>query len=129
MLSTSNPRTALRHLQRSRCLLKRLVHNSIVPEHCDVLVVGGGPAGLAFAAALGVYNRLVILFYISNLLKLPSGSSHRVQESLRVVLVEASDLSKVKQWSLPEGYSNRVSSITNASRGFLRGELVASDRI
>lgn len=66
----------------------------------------------------------IFFFNISNLLKFLLGSSQRVQESLRVVLVEASDLTKVKQWSLPEGYSNRVSSITNASRGFLQGESV-----
>ena len=33
---------------------KRLLHTADVTEHCDVLVVGGGPAGLALTAALGM---------------------------------------------------------------------------
>ncbi|CAL1715318.1 unnamed protein product [Somion occarium] len=88
-------------LKPQRCLAvspKRFSHS--ISDHCDIVIVGGGPAGLALATALG--------------------SCRNIQASLRVVLVEASDLSKVKQWSLPEGYSNRVSSITNASRGFLQ---------
>jgi ubiquinone biosynthesis monooxygenase Coq6 len=50
---------------------------------------------------------------------------------LRVALVEASDLSRVRNWS-PEGegdgtyFSNRVSSITNASRRFLQGMYILS---
>ncbi|THH28834.1 hypothetical protein EUX98_g5352 [Antrodiella citrinella] len=41
---------------------------------------------------------------------------------MRVTLIEAGDLSKTKAWRLPpDAYSNRVSSITNASQEFLRG--------
>ncbi|EJD07319.1 ubiquinone biosynthesis hydrox [Fomitiporia mediterranea MF3/22] len=71
-------------------------------QDCDIVIVGGGPAGLAFANAL---------------------VSHKpVRESLRIALIEASDLSRVRQWSMPEGtFSNRVSSRTNASRQFLVG--------
>ncbi|KIJ65128.1 hypothetical protein HYDPIDRAFT_89241 [Hydnomerulius pinastri MD-312] len=66
----------------------------------DVVIVGGGPAGLALASALG--------------------SNELVRESIKVALVEAGDLSKIHDWSLPAGtYSNRVSSITNSSRTFL----------
>ena len=39
-----------------------------------------------------------------------------------MILIEAGDLSKVRDWSLDAGlYSNRVSSITSASQGFLKG--------
>ena len=48
-------------------------------------------------------------------------------DSLRVVLVEAGDLSKIRDWALaPNNFSNRVSSITNASRAFLQGLYVRS---
>ncbi|KIK81594.1 hypothetical protein PAXRUDRAFT_15160 [Paxillus rubicundulus Ve08.2h10] len=66
----------------------------------DVVIVGGGPAGLALASALA--------------------SNKLVRESIKVVLVEAGDLSKIRDWSLPtDTYSNRVSSITITSRTFL----------
>lgn len=52
------------------------------------------------------------------------GTSKIVQEALRVTLVEAGDLSKIRGWSQPDGYSNRVSSITNASKGFLEGAFI-----
>ncbi|KAH7885844.1 hypothetical protein F5I97DRAFT_1875893 [Phlebopus sp. FC_14] len=66
----------------------------------DVVIVGGGPVGLALASALG---------------------SHKlVRESVKVALVEAGDLSRIRDWTLPvDVYSNRVSSITNTSRAFL----------
>lgn len=66
----------------------------------DVVIVGGGPVGLALASGLGSYRL--------------------VRESLKVALVEAGDLSKTRDWALPpDSYSNRVSSITNSSRAFL----------
>ncbi|KAF9244661.1 hypothetical protein BU15DRAFT_59410 [Melanogaster broomeanus] len=66
----------------------------------DVVIVGGGPVGLALASALS--------------------SNKLVRESVKVALVEAGDLSKLRDWSLPfDTYSNRVSSITNTSRNFL----------
>ncbi|KAF8647752.1 hypothetical protein AX16_006587 [Volvariella volvacea WC 439] len=68
-------------------------------EDCDVVIVGGGPAGLALASALG--------------------SSQIVKDNLKVVLVEGGDLSKIKNWS-PSSYSNRVSSLTSASQAFLQ---------
>ncbi|KAH9844300.1 ubiquinone biosynthesis hydrox [Rhodofomes roseus] len=81
---------------RRRCLA-----SAAHPEESDVVIVGGGPAGLALASALG--------------------NSAEVSKSLRVVLVEAGDLSKIRDWAPAQNsFSNRVSSITNASRAFLK---------
>ncbi|KAH8103880.1 ubiquinone biosynthesis hydrox [Cristinia sonorae] len=91
-------KTIRKHLSRSAA---RQYASSSNVEHSDVVIVGGGPAGLALAGALG--------------------SSKVVQESMRVTLIEAGDLSKTKAWQLPpDAFSNRVSSITNASQQFLR---------
>lgn len=66
----------------------------------DVVIVGGGPAGLALASALA--------------------RSKVVQNNLSVTLVEAGDLQKVRDWRQePGNFSNRVSSITNSSKAFL----------
>ena len=55
------------------------------------------------------------------------GNSGVLADSLRVVLVEAGDLSKIRDWALaPTKFSNRVSSITNASRAFLQGMYMRS---
>ncbi|RDB23405.1 Ubiquinone biosynthesis monooxygenase COQ6, mitochondrial [Hypsizygus marmoreus] len=75
--------------------------SSAAHEECDVVIVGGGPAGLTLASALG--------------------SSQISSQNLRVTLVEGGDLSKVRQWSPPPGsFSNRVSSLTNASQALLK---------
>ncbi|VDC01384.1 unnamed protein product [Peniophora sp. CBMAI 1063] len=69
--------------------------------NCDVVIVGGGPAGLALASALA--------------------SSPHVKGGLEVAIVEAGDLSKIREWQLPaDAYSNRVSSLTNTSEDFLK---------
>ncbi|KAI9437841.1 ubiquinone biosynthesis hydrox [Lactarius psammicola] len=68
-------------------------------EECDVVIVGGGPAGLAFASALG--------------------APHSSLET-KVTLVEGGDLGKVRDWEMPpDAFSNRVVSLTNASQDFL----------
>ncbi|KAJ3534227.1 hypothetical protein NMY22_g7018 [Coprinellus aureogranulatus] len=70
-------------------------------RNVDVVIVGGGPAGLALASALG--------------------SSPVVKDDLSVALIEAGDLTKIQDWSLPTGtFSNRASSLTNASQDFLK---------
>ncbi|KAK7030693.1 ubiquinone biosynthesis monooxygenase COQ6, mitochondrial [Favolaschia claudopus] len=75
--------------------------STATPEECDVVIVGGGPVGLALASALG--------------------SSQLVRESLRVALVEASDLSKIRDWTPQLGtFSNRASSLTHKSQTFLK---------
>ncbi|KAG8860395.1 putative ubiquinone biosynthesis monooxygenase [Serendipita sp. 411] len=83
--------------------------SSMTPEDFDIVIVGGGPVGLALACALTS--------------KSASSSTHN--SALRVALVEAADLSSVRNWN-PERegdgtfFSNRVSSITNASRRFIQ---------
>lgn len=66
----------------------------------DIVIVGGGPAGLALAAALA--------------------SNPTAKNSLKITLVEGGDLSKIQDWGMPpNAYSNRVSSITDTSQHFL----------
>lgn len=58
------------------------------------------------------------------------GSSRAIRESLRVTLVEAGDLAKVRDWDpQPGSFSNRVSSLTNASQCFLEGIIVDISKI
>ncbi|KAF4610564.1 hypothetical protein D9613_006875 [Agrocybe pediades] len=67
----------------------------------DIVIVGGGPAGLAIASALG--------------------SSCFIRKNASITLIEGGDLSKIKSWNPPsESFSNRVSSLTNASYAFLQ---------
>ncbi|KZT74380.1 ubiquinone biosynthesis hydrox [Daedalea quercina L-15889] len=87
-------------------------------EESDVVIVGGGPAGLALASALGIAWFLLLRTEIDELL---TGSSRLVENTLRIVLVEAGDLSKIRDWAPAQSnFSNRVSSITNASQAFLK---------
>ncbi|KAH9928780.1 ubiquinone biosynthesis hydrox [Amylocystis lapponica] len=100
------------HVAKSRVLVRKSLCSAVVRSRAsyataaciesDIVIVGGGPAGLALASALG--------------------QSKAIRDSLRVTLVEAGDLSKVRDWApAPGTFSNRVSSITNASRSFLHG--------
>ncbi|KZT25240.1 ubiquinone biosynthesis hydrox [Neolentinus lepideus HHB14362 ss-1] len=51
-----------------------------------------------------------------------SCSNPHVRSTISVVLIEAGDLAKIREWAPQEGlFSNRVSSITNASQTFLEG--------
>ncbi|KAK4673079.1 putative ubiquinone biosynthesis monooxygenase [Podospora pseudopauciseta] len=83
------------------------------PDIYDVVCVGGGPAGLSLLTAL----------------RANPNTSH-----LRVALVEAQDLSKIRSWSLPPTkFSNRCSSLTPSSVKFLEQigawEHMARDRV
>lgn len=113
-LSTSSRRAA-GQLQRS---WRRSISTS-TPDDWDVVIVGGGPAGLALASALGAnLSQRELLNCLIQIL----GSSQLVRESLRVALVEASDLSKVRDWTQAAGtFSNRASSLTSKSQAFLKG--------
>ncbi|KAK4105906.1 ubiquinone biosynthesis hydrox [Parathielavia hyrcaniae] len=69
------------------------------PYLYDVVCVGGGPAGLSLLTAL---------------------RTNPVTAHLRVALVEAQDLAKIKSWKLPpDRFSNRCSSLTPSSALFL----------
>ncbi|EHA57321.1 hypothetical protein MGG_11732 [Pyricularia oryzae 70-15] len=69
------------------------------PDIYDVVCVGGGPAGLSLLTAL---------------------RANPATAGLRIALVEAQDLSKLRNWSLPPNrYSNRCSSLTPSSAHFL----------
>jgi NADPH-dependent 2,4-dienoyl-CoA reductase/sulfur reductase-like enzyme len=46
ILRTSQPRD-----------IRRLVHIAAAPDNYDVVIIGGGPAGLALATALGAHLR------------------------------------------------------------------------
>ncbi|KAI9509757.1 ubiquinone biosynthesis hydrox [Russula earlei] len=73
-----------------------------MPEYddCDVVILGGGPVGLALASALS--------------------SNDTLRNSLKVTLLESSDLNRIRDWDPPpDAFSNRVVSLTNASLDFL----------
>ncbi|KAF8576470.1 ubiquinone biosynthesis hydrox [Ramaria rubella] len=60
------------------------------------------------------HRRYVVDLYFAAL-------SKPIRESLRIALIEAGDLSKIRSWSPEVGqFSNRVSSITNASQDFIQ---------
>src|SRR6266852_7681332 len=60
----------------------------------------------------------------------PLGSQTTTGDSLSIALVESSDLENVRHWTpSPKTYSNRVSSITNASRQFLHGMHTAPPQV
>ncbi|KAL2134132.1 hypothetical protein VTI74DRAFT_955 [Chaetomium olivicolor] len=69
------------------------------PDIYDVVCVGGGPAGLSLLTAL---------------------RANPVTAHLRIALVEAQDLTKIRSWKLPpDRFSNRCSSLTPSSVQFL----------
>jgi ubiquinone biosynthesis monooxygenase Coq6 len=89
-------------------------------EHVDIAIVGGGPAGLALACALGSSH--YILYEDFSLIFIRIASSEAVKRTGKIALIEGGDLSRVRSWSAGhDQFSNRVVSITNASRHFLLG--------
>ncbi|AET37374.1 putative N,N-dimethylaniline monooxygenase COQ6 Ecym_1120 [Eremothecium cymbalariae DBVPG len=73
-------------------------------ETTDVLIVGGGPAGLSLAAAIKTSPHL----------------SH-----LSTTLIEAGSLTKIRDFydNPPQNYQNRIISLTNQAKVFLENKL------
>ncbi|KAK4049561.1 putative ubiquinone biosynthesis monooxygenase [Microbotryomycetes sp. JL201] len=89
----------------------------------DLVVVGGGPAGLALAAAIGV-SQLGSIILLEVLMVIYAASNTSITSSHgRLALIEAGDFKQQLQWQpKPDEYSNRVSSITADNIRFLTSE-------
>lgn len=76
-------------------------YSSQTPDLYDVVIIGGGPAGLTLATAL---------------------KNSTVTRGLKTVLVEGSDMKNIREWEPSmEYFENRVSSLTPRSVKFLHG--------
>lgn len=96
------------------------------PEEHDIVVLGGGPAGLALAAALGTPECKALVRPGSTgkltLTLCTAASSQPISSTHKITLLEASSLDNIASWAPPpEQYSNRVSSITTENVAFLSG--------
>ncbi|KAI0155056.1 hypothetical protein GGR57DRAFT_491941 [Xylariaceae sp. FL1272] len=98
-LRIATPRICRSCNQKLRQQRARSYASSSRPDIYDVVCVGGGPAGLSLLAAL---------------------KANPTTAGLRVALVEAQDLSKLRSWHCPpDRFSNRCSSLTPSSANFL----------
>lgn len=93
-----NPAIAMiRSLLRTPGSRARLPYRFYSSKTSDVVIIGGGPAGLTLAAAL---------------------KNNAATKRLDVTLVEGSNLDRLKDWG-PDSFENRVSSLSPKSVRFL----------
>jgi len=76
----------------------------------DIVIIGGGPAGLALASALGEFE---LESTASGQLFILTAVSHKtIRDTTRILLLEGGSLDPVRNWDDQGGWSNRVSSLT-----------------
>lgn len=80
----------------------------------DIVIIGGGPAGLALANALGEL--------MPRYSKLTTVSQPSLRETARILLLEGGPLDPVRNWDDQGAWSNRVSSLTAENIAWMESE-------
>ncbi|KAH8913258.1 hypothetical protein BT69DRAFT_1370723, partial [Atractiella rhizophila] len=104
----SSPRCLPLLLRSGRLRVRGIATAATTPENHDIVIVGGGPAGLSLASAL-VANPAITSSYVR-----------------KITLLDGADFEHIRSFPNPSRlgvgeYSNRVSSITADSKAFLEG--------
>ena len=115
-----------RTIRPTRTLRRTLATLSTAVEQHDIVCVGGGPVGLALAAALGQFS-LSCLVETQTDASMGTAANPAISSTHKITLIEGSNLDKVANWQLqPDLYSNRVSSITSDNAAFLASQFSPS---